>query len=239
LRQIQDDSRGMIWDLEPDTSRMIVTFASARGHRVLGVRPFAFQSLLSDVDIKVTMLRDHWEIWYHRGVMDVGKDIQEVADRLREWGSEVCDEMIMLGGCAGATAAVYFGSLLGCETYAFTPQSFLSPELRRVYGDRRWQLMMKDLLPHLDRRFADMVPVLADAASRNPKPVHMWWGAQHQMDTIHVQRMADFDHVFLHPVDSAEHNVGIVLRDRGELKPLLMDMLDLKLVEDASEPAPA
>jgi hypothetical protein len=229
----------MVWDLEPSSSRMVVTFASARGHRVLGVRPFAFQNLLTDVDVKVTMLRDHWEIWYHRGVKDVGDDIAEVAERLREWGSEVCDEMVMLGGCAGATAAVYFGSLLNCETYAFTPQSFLDPTLRRIYGDRRWQLMQKDLAPHLDKRFADMVPVLAAAAENNPKPVHMWWGARHRLDSLHVQRMADFDHVHLHPVDSDQHNTGVVLRNAGILKPLLLEMLDLKLVEDAPEPAPA
>jgi hypothetical protein len=227
----------MIWDVEPDTSRMIVTFASARGHRVLGVRPYAFQNLLSDVDVKVTMLRDHWEIWYHRGVMGVGDDIQKVADRLGEWGREACDEMVMLGGCAGGTAALYFGSLLGCEAYAFSPQSFLSPELRRIYGDRRWQLMQKDLAPHLDRRFADMVPVLANA--ENPKPAHIWWGSQHRLDTIHVQRMADFEHVVLHPVDSAQHQVAMVLRERGELRPLILDLLKLNLREDASEPAPA
>ena len=237
-RQTQDESRAMVWDLEPGSSRMVVTFASARGHRVLGVRPYAFQNLLTDVDVKVTMLRDHWEIWYHRGVMGVGDDIKKVADHLREWGREACDEMVMLGGCAGGTAALYFGSLLGCEAYAFSPQSFLSPELRRIYGDRRWQLMQKDLRPHLDLRFADMVPVLANAEDPT-KPAHIWWGTEHALDTFHVQRMAHFDHVVLHPVETPAHQVAMVLRETGELKPLILDMLKLNLVGDASEPAPA
>lgn len=138
----------------------------------------------------------------------------------------------MLGGCAGGTAALVFGALLSCEAYAFSPQSFLSPELRRVFGDKRWQLMQKDLAPYLDRRFSDLVPVLANA--EDPKPAHIWWGTGHKLDTIHVQRMADFDQVTLHPVDTSEHQVAMVLRDRGELKPLVLDIL-----KDPSQATPA
>jgi hypothetical protein len=210
-----DESLGMISDLNPDSRRMIVAFAALPGIN-LDVRPFAFLTMLAEIDVKVAFLRDHLEAWYHRGVAGVGESIDAVAEFLRDFKANA-GETVMLGGSSGGYAALLFGSLTSCEVHAFSPQTFIDPELRRRYNDRRFLIEFKTLPPHIDPRYADLRPVVA----RSEAPVHVYYAADHELDSLHAERLGDLDNVTLHPFDWDSHLLLRELRDRGWLEPFL------------------
>jgi hypothetical protein len=214
-RQAADDSVGMIYDLEPDSRRMIVAFAALPG-QVVEVRHFAFLTMLADVDVKVAFLRDHHAAWYHRGVNGVGDTIDDVAEFLRDF-SRNADEAVMIGGSSGAYAAALFGSLISCEVHAFSPQTFIDPELRREHRDKRFPIEIEALTPHLDTRYADLRPIVAKAQA----PVHVYYATEHRLDRLHAERLADLDNVTLHGFEWDSHLLLRELRDRGWLEPFL------------------
>jgi hypothetical protein len=212
--QAGDDSLGIAYDLDPDSRRMIVTFAAFPGQ--MEVRPFAFLTLLADIDVKAAFLRDHWECWYHRGVKGVGAGIDEVAEFLREF-SENADETVMLGTSSGGYAAILFGALVGVEVHAFSPQVFIDPELRLRHKDRRFQEEMAGLGTDMDMRYADLKPVVA----RSKAPIHIYYSVNHLVDPAHAEHVGDLDNVTLHGFDWDSHLLVRELRDRGWLDPFL------------------
>ncbi len=213
-RQAADDSVGIICDLEPDSRRMIVAFAALPGPNL--VRHFAFLTTLAEQHVKVAFLRDHHAAWYHRGVAGVGDSVDEVADFLRVF-SRNAEEVVMIGGSSGAYAAALFGSLIGCETHAFSPQTFIDPELRAVHDDARFPREVEGLAPYMDMRYADLRPTVA----RSEAPLHVYYATRHRLDRLHAERLGDLPNVTLHGFDWDSHLLLRELRDRGWLEPFL------------------
>jgi hypothetical protein len=213
-RQAGDDSVGLIYDLDPDSRRMIIAFAALPGQ--LEVRHFAFLTMLADVDVKVAFLRDHFAAWYHRGVNGVGDGIDAVADFLRDFRRNA-EEVVMIGGSSGAYAALLFGALVGCEVHAFSPQTFIDPALRQAHEDKRFPTEIAALGSQMDMRYADLRPVVARAEA----PVNVYYGTGHRLDRLHAERLGDLANVTLHGFDWDSHLLLRELRDRGWLEPFL------------------
>jgi hypothetical protein len=213
-RQAYDDSVGMIYDLEPDSGRMIIAFAAMPGQ--LAVRHFAFLTMLAEIDVKVAFLRDHFAAWYHRGVHGVGDSIDAVAEFLRDFRRNAA-EVVMIGGSSGAYAAVLFGSLVACEVHAFSPQTFIDPELRRQHGDKRFPNEIAGLGSHMDMRYADLKPLVARAEA----PVNVYYSTGHPLDSLHAERLGELGNVTLHGFHWDSHLLLRELRDRGWLEPFL------------------
>jgi hypothetical protein len=211
----EDPEIGFVYDLEPASRRMIVSFAALKGPNQV-VRPFSFLATLADVDVKAAFLRDHHEAWYHRGVAGIGGGVDEVADFLRDFCSNA-EEVVMIGGSTGAYAAILFGSLAGCEVHAFSPQTFIDPELRREHADRRFPNEIAGLLPHMDMRYADLQPIV----ERSDTPVHIYYATNHRLDKLHAERLGGLGNVTLHPFEWDSHLLLRELRDRGWLEPFL------------------
>jgi hypothetical protein len=212
--QAGDPSLGLAYDLDPASRRMIVTFAAFPGR--LAVRPFAFHTLLEGVDVKTAFLRDHWSCWYHRGVKGIGGGIDEVAAFLRDF-SRNAEETVLLGTSSGGYAAILFGSLLGLEAHAFSPQLFIDPELRRRHHDVRFPDEMEGLGADMDMRYADLRPVVA----RSRAPVNVYYSVKHKVDPAHAEHVGDLDNVTLHGFEWDSHLLVRELRDRGWLEPFL------------------
>lgn len=218
LRQFGDDHRGMIYDLEPDSRRMIVAFAALPGTK-LDVRPFAFFNMLAEIDVKAAFLRDHREAWYHHGVAGIGDDIDSVAAYLRGFAGNA-EETVMIGGSSGGYGAILFGSLVGCEVHAFSPQTFIDPELRGRHGDRRFAIEIDALGDRYDKRYADLRPLVA----RSDVPVHVYYATRHPLDSLHAEHLGDLENVTLHGFDWDSHLLLRELRDRGWLEPFLAEL---------------
>jgi len=189
LTRADDPEVGFVYDLEPASRRMIVSFAAVRGPNQ-AVRPFSFLAMLADVEVNAAFLRDF---------------------------RQNAEEVVMIGGSTGAYAAILFGSLVGCEVHAFSPQTFIDPELRREHEDRRFPNEIAALLPHMDMRYADLRPIV----ERSETPVQVYYAASHPLDKLHAERVGDLGNVTLHPFEWDSHLLLRELRDRGWLEPFL------------------
>lgn len=213
--EIGDESLGLVCDLRSKSPVMVVAFAAHPGPR-LAQPPYAFLKSLLHQELKAIWVRDHALAWYHRGVRGVGDGVDAVAARLREL-SAVADTTVMIGSSAGAYAALLFGALLGCESHAFSPQTFVEPARLRAADDYRFARQMDAIEGHVDPRYADLLPVLA----RSDAPAHVYFGIENDLDTLHAERIGHLDQVELHRFEFEDHNVAHQLRDDGYLGELL------------------
>lgn len=187
---------------------------------------FEFFKALSQVDAPAAFFRDHPFSWYHRGVRGVGPDIDSIANCLREL-TRGSDEVITLGNSGGAYASLLFAALLGdeihAEAHAFSPQSFIDPELRRQHSDNRWAEEWNALVQngHMDERYADLYPVVS--ASRGS--FHIYYAEHHVFDRIHAEHLGAVDNVTLHPIDSDIHTPIRHLRETGWLHRFLDELV--------------
>jgi hypothetical protein len=223
---------GVRLDLDHDSSTLVIAFAGLRGF-LGGFPAFEFRKILSSVEVKSAYFRDHYAAWYHRGVVDVGHSIDSVVARLRQLESEA-ERVVMIGNSAGGYAALLFGALLGRETYAFSPQTFIDPELLMGAGDHRWDAEVHALLESgkFDRRYGDLAPLLAQSEGR----FEIFYGALDTIDEKHVERVRGIDQVTVNRIEDCDHRVVRHLRDSGWLLSFLLGMAEKKPAE--KKPAP-
>lgn len=216
---------GFFVDLEPGSPTLVVAFAGLKGY-LGGFPAFEFRNILASVDVKSAFLRDHYAAWYHRGVVDVGPDVDAVVAWLRRLEDEA-ERIVMIGNSAGGYAALLFGALLGREAHAFSPQTFIDPELLREIGDGRWDEELDPLLAsgRFDRRYADLSPVLAASAGT----FAIYYGALNDLDTKHADHVRDLDNVTAHAIEDSDHRVVRALRDSGWLHRFLLGMAEPRI----------
>jgi len=214
--------RGVFLDLEHDSRTLVVAFAGLKGF-LGGVAAFEFGNALASVEVKSAFLRDHFAAWYHRGVIEIGPDIDSVAATLRDLQAGV-ERMVLTGNSAGGYAALLFGALLGCEAYAFSPQTFVDRELLWAAGDHRWDEELEALIEsgRFDHRYGDLAPVLASSSGR----FQVWYGALEKVDEKHVERVSGLEQVTVNRIENCDHRVVRHLRDSGWLGSFLRGMTD-------------
>jgi hypothetical protein len=211
---------GVLLDLDHDSSTLVIAFAGLRGF-LGGFPAFEFRKLLSSVHVKSAYIRDHYAAWYHRGVVDVGPDVDSVVAKLRQLENEA-ERVVMIGNSAGGYAALLFGAMLGCETYAFSPQTFVDPELLRGAGDHRWDNELNALLESgkFDRRYGDLAPLLAESEGR----FVIFHGALDTIDEKHVDRVRGIEQVTVNRIEDCDHRCVKYLRDSGWLPSFLLGL---------------
>jgi hypothetical protein len=211
---------GLVVDLEHDAATLVVAFAGLRGF-LGGFPAFEFRKILSSVDVKSAFFRDHYAAWYHRGVVDVGPGIESVLRRLQELQKEA-QRVVMVGNSAGGYAALLFAALLGCEAYAFSPQTFIDPDLLRDAGDDRWDEELAVLLDSgfFDPRYGDLAPLLEKSEGR----FEIFYGALDGVDWKHVEPVRGLDGVTVNRIENCDHRVVRHLRDSGWLLSFLRGM---------------
>jgi hypothetical protein len=211
---------GLVVDLEHDAATLVIAFAGLRGF-LGGFPAFEFRKVLSSVDVKSAFFRDHYAAWYHRGVVDVGPGIDSVIGRLRELQREA-RRVVMVGNSAGGYASLLFGALLGCEAYAFSPQTFIDPDLLRKAGDHRWDEEVGALVDSgfFDPRYADLAPLLENSDGR----FEIFYGALDAVDWKHMEPVRDLERVTVNRIENCDHRVVRHLRDSGWLLSFLRGM---------------
>jgi hypothetical protein len=221
----------MTWDLEPGCAEVFVTFGG------LGGGPGPFPSELAHhmglVTGRLVHVRDDAAAWYHRGVAGEGPDIDSVADRLREITAGV-EEVVMLGGSAGGYGALLFGALIGAEVHAFAPQTFIDTELQSTLGDVRWAERLEALGDDLDRRYADLLPVLAGSGGR----FHVYYAANAPLDVLHAERLRKLPQVTLHAFNYGRSDLVPALRACGWLESFVGGLAGGSSVSVPSTPIP-
>lgn len=201
----KDDGEGILCDLGSESPVLAITFGGLL-MRVGMMPPFEFFNIMSrSAPAKKIFVRDHWQAWYHRGVRDVAADIEGVETSLRRIRDEQRPaKVVTLGTSAGGYAALLFGYLLGAtEIHAFSPQTFISPELRARYGDTRWDKQWSALIRsgRFQARFGDLAELFDADPSVNTR-CFIHYSRNDPLGSIHAKRLAS-------------HSGGVELRDYG------------------------
>jgi hypothetical protein len=209
----------ILLQLVPGSKRLVIAFGGLR--HMIGMSPFEFLQSLGEVGLNRTFVRDNHQAWYHRGVDGIAGDIDSVADHLRELTSGM-EAVFTIGNSAGGFGALLFGALLSCEVHAFSPQTFIDPELRKAHGDIRWTRLVNALGDDMDPRYADLRPVIAESEAT----CHVYYPTQVHQDVVHAEHLDGLRQVTLHPFDSDDHSLIRQLRDSGWLDGLLRRIAD-------------
>jgi hypothetical protein len=228
-RDLENKQAGLALDLGPESDALLIVFSGLLG-RLGPVPVFEFFNVVSSLGVKKAFLRDLTQSWYHRGVAGIGPDVPAVADHLASVVSKSgATRVVLAGNSAGAYAALLFGQLLDVdEVHAFSPQTFIDPEMRARHADHRWQAYLDRLLAvdGLDPRYADLLPVLSRGGVKTS--FHLYYPAPNRLENLHTLRLAGIEGVVPHPVDGGGHKLIKWLRDTGELTRILERALSPK-----------
>jgi hypothetical protein len=222
-QEVRTSQAGLVCDLEPQSNVLLVAFGGIGGG--FGRLPvFEFFNSASTFGVKKAFVRDLHRSWYHRGVPELGEGIDAVGAGLgRLIADSGVDRTVAVGNSAGGYAALLFGQLLDLsEVHAFSPQTFVDPDLRRELGEWRWQEPLDALYDsgRFDPRYGDLRMVMSDTGGSTP--FYVYYDTDHSLDVVHAERLAEVDRVSLQTYDGAGHGTLVqALRDSGELQELL------------------
>jgi pimeloyl-ACP methyl ester carboxylesterase len=223
---LDDPQSGWTADFSDNEDLVLVAFGG-RGNQI-GMPPFEFLNLLSEVPVGKIFVRDIQQLFYQGGVVGLGQTIEEVATALESLlaGRQ---KVAFIGNSGGGYAALLFGALLGIEqVMAISPQTFYCRSLRRLHKDQRWNDTVKDIyrLPRSQRRYLDLKPLLRRrTVSRH---YQVYYGSGHPLDVRHATRLQALPGVVLCPQEGRKHNVAKPMRDDGTLKRILLELLDVR-----------
>jgi hypothetical protein len=210
-------------DLEPESQTLVIAFGGLIGR--MGIFPFEFFRSVSALGVKKMFVRDWWGCWYQRGVEGAGADVESVGESLAAVIAESgVERTVGVGNSAGGYAALLFGHLLDFDqVHAFVPQTLVDPEVRRALGDERWprETVRMTQPGWLDARYADLRPVLMNAARPRRGTFHVYYSRHSPLDEIHARNLADVDGVVLHGLEQRGHALVRKMRDSGALQELL------------------
>ena len=217
----------VVGELPPDSRVLLVLFGGIAGG--VSIPPFEFFRLTATLPIKKLFLRDPLRAWYQRGLPGVGDSVEAVARYLQDLvAAHPVDRIVTVGASAGGFAAILFGNLLGAdEVHAFSPQTFIDATNRRRIADERWPEQIAALHQTLSETgpYYDLRNLLHETRSRTRYELH--FGRDDALDSLHVAHLADLDNVVSRAYDGGGHQLVRVLRDRGELQPILRRALGL------------
>jgi hypothetical protein len=218
----------VVLDLETRSPALLVLFGGIAGGVSMPV--FEFFRLTAGFPAKKAFLRDPRRGWYQRGISGVGDSAAEVRAFLSVTIERASVErVVMVGASAGGFAALLFGSWCGVdEVIAFSPQTFIDAENRRLAGDSRWPEQIDDLHEAIAGRSAtlDLLDVLPRDAGKTRFQIHV--STDDLLDLVHAQRVAGRAGVEIHEHDRGGHRLVKTLRDRGLLEPMLLEALSAR-----------
>ena len=215
----------VVLDLATESSTLLVLFGGIAGGVSMPV--FEFFRLTSGFPAKKAFLRDPRRGWYQLGIPGVGDSPADVltflSAAIERAGAE---RVVMAGASAGGFAALLFGSWCGAdEVIAFSPQTFVDADNRRLAGDTRWPEQIDALhLATVGRSVTlDLLGVLPLAPGKTRYQVHV--SSDDSLDMLHAQRIAGCSGVEIFEHERGGHRLVKTLRDRGLLQPMLLQAL--------------
>ena len=215
----------VVLDLQTESPTLLVLFGGIAGGVSMPV--FEFFRLTSGFPAKKAFLRDPRRGWYQLGIPGVGDSSADVrallAATIDRAGAE---RVVMAGASAGGFAALLFGTWCAVdEVIAFSPQTFVDAENRRLAGDTRWPEQIEFLLQTVDSLSAtlDLLDVLPDTPGKTRYQVHV--SSDDPLDLVHAHRIASRGGVEIFEHERGGHRLVKTLRDRGLLQPMLLQAL--------------
>jgi hypothetical protein len=233
---LSDPDAHVVLDLETQSPTLLVLFGGIAGGVSMPV--FEFFRLTTEFPAKKAFLRDPRRGWYQLGIPGIGDSAAEVRAFLSAAIERASVErVVMAGASAGGFAALLFGAWCGAdEVIAFSPQTFVDPENRRLAGDSRWPEQIDALHEAMVGRFAilDLLDALPREAGKTRVQIHV--STDDPLDLLHAHRLAGRAGVEIHEHERGGHRLVKTLRDRGQLQPMLLEALSPRGADSAAAP---
>lgn len=185
---------------------------------------FEFFKSLKDVDCDKIFIRDFKQAWYHNGIDNKIKSIEE----LKKWLQNTIAEneyqnVCFMGNSMGGYAAMLLGTLLNVNTImSFAPQSYINPFNRILNRDFRWRKQMSFIYksPTKVKEYFDLKSFFKKHNQYN-SDIKIYYSTNHRLDKNHAERLTEIKNVSLFPFSKGGHGVAKDLRDSGELHNIL------------------
>lgn len=188
-----------------DANTLVVAFTGV--HHGLGQIPFEFHRSLQGAC--ALFVSDRSQRWYQNGVSEI---VERIAAAQVATGS---NRLALVGNSMGGFGALLFGSLCQADrVLAFAPQTTIIPEQTDAIGDMRWQQYQRQM---------DSFDYGDVAALPAPRETRIVYGAGSKLDRAHVMRIGWPCQVT--SIEGAERGPAAALRAKGELIPLLQEIL--------------
>ncbi len=215
----------VVVDLSAESEALLVVFGGIAGGVSMPV--FEFFRQASELSARKAFLRDPRRGWYLLGIPGVGDSAAAVGHRLEAIIRQAdAKRVVIAGASAGGFAALLFGTTCAAdEVIAFSPQTFVDTVNRGRAGDTRWQQQIDTLHLALGTSTAtlDLLEVLPTENGKTRYQVHV--STDDELDMFHANRIARCGRVEIVEHERGGHRLVKTLRDRGLLKPLLVNAL--------------
>jgi pimeloyl-ACP methyl ester carboxylesterase len=222
--KLQEKTEAIAQDFSSDSRVLLVALGGFAGG--MGIPPFEFFKITSDLNTNKIFIRDLPQAMYHRGLPDVGGGVDGIVRSLKEKIDENrIERTVVVGNSGGGYASLLVGALLEAdEVIAFSPVTFIGPLARLVHGDRRAPKLFLRACVSPDRRvdYFDLKKVFRTHGLETT--FHIYYchtGRFGRLDAIHATRMQDFPNVNVYRFDRGGHNLVKLLRDDGKLDGVL------------------
>lgn len=186
-----------LYQLWPESKVLIILFSARNAE--FSRYSFHFVKTCSAYKVKKVFFRDVQDHWYNKGLLGIAKNIDEIADHLKEIiEREKVTKVVIAGVSAGGYAALLLGYLLNVdEVHAFNPQTKIP---RNQEEEERLNCID-------DKKYFDLRGVL----SQHPKSVktifNIYYDSKYQIDSFHAERMQNIAEIKI-VLHSYEAGVG-------------------------------
>jgi hypothetical protein len=228
----------VVFDLTSQSKTLLVLFGGIAGG--VSIPVFEFFRVSEGYPSKRVFLRDPRRSWYQLGIPGIGDSAATVKSMLDDTiARSGAERVVMAGASAGGYAAMLFGAWCDADaTVAFSPQTFIDAENRQRSGDDRWLEQIDALHSAFAGRAVvlDLLAVLPSQIGKTRHRIHV--STDDGLDMIHAQRMASCPGVEIIEHVDGGHRLVKTLRDRGLLKPLMLQALsdEVQPAKDGARP---
>ena len=198
-------------DERPGSDTLLVAF-TGNGARFNTIQPFDFFKVTGLLHYHRILLRDPNQCCYLRGVDETGFD--GMVERLRREIARINPKkVIFIGVSAGGFASLLMGAFLKPDyVHAFSPYTYLNLSLALTgnnYRDTIFRfpkvfLQINFMLPRAQRKYRDLLPVLAEHPSSTRFYLHACAWSQDRVRAMHLKDNPQVK-TFLYPCSN--HNV--------------------------------
>ena len=222
--KLKEKAEAIAEDFSSDSRVLLVAFGGFAGG--MGIPPFEFFRIASELQARRVFVRDLHQAAYHRSLPKMPGGIDGIVGYLEQVVAEHgIGRTVIAGNSLGGYAALLVGGLIGAaKVVAFSPYTFIGPIARLLNGDARVARVAfrAALSRSASRQYFDLAKVYA--ARENLPECEIYYcdqGVQGRLDALHATRMDRFPGVRLHVRNEGGHDLVKHLRDSGELADIL------------------
>lgn len=219
-----------------DNGKQDILFVAFSALQAGAQQQFQFYNSLSKKSHDTVFIKDDQDLWYQFGAKDVGKNIDEMASRIKEIASKYSQVVFVGPSMGGYVALALTPKIQPDVTIVPSAQSFIDKQNRLKYVDLRWSNKMAVIHAKSEyTSYEDLQRIYRENTSIKTK-IYMLYGEYDTLDRIHTIRMAEFPSVRIYEVKGTMHWSALAMRESGIFTAILDNAASKKEVISGIDP---